>query len=96
MCLVCKFVFFFFSSRRRHTRYWRDWSSDVCSSDLARRMKVGRSRIHLLTVVRRLPDKSVEQMPDTRPNLVVSRTDRVVPVNGEVGLSRPILIASIA
>src|SRR5215217_7693760 len=27
-------VFFFFSSRRRHTRYWRDWSSDVCSSDL--------------------------------------------------------------
>src|ERR671921_1601474 len=28
------FFFFFFSSRRRHTRYWRDWSSDVCSSDL--------------------------------------------------------------
>src|SRR3712207_7853472 len=28
--------FFFFSSRRRHTRYWRDWSSDVCSSDLRR------------------------------------------------------------
>src|SRR3712207_9584221 len=27
-------IFFFFSSRRRHTRYWRDWSSDVCSSDL--------------------------------------------------------------
>src|SRR5690606_39985405 len=28
------FVFFFFSSRRRHTRFSRDWSSDVCSSDL--------------------------------------------------------------
>src|SRR6266542_6645007 len=27
-------VFFFFSSRRRHTRCYRDWSSDVCSSDL--------------------------------------------------------------
>src|SRR5438874_4740001 len=27
---------FFFSSRRRHTRSLRDWSSDVCSSDLAR------------------------------------------------------------
>src|SRR5690349_23043601 len=26
---------FFFSSRRRHTRSLRDWSSDVCSSDLA-------------------------------------------------------------
>src|SRR3712207_204517 len=32
MCNVS--MFFFFSSRRRHTRYWRDWSSDVCSSDL--------------------------------------------------------------
>src|SRR2546421_2941636 len=30
--LVCSF--FFFSSRRRHTRSDRDWSSDVCSSDL--------------------------------------------------------------
>src|SRR5260370_7414410 len=28
-------VFFFFSSRRRHTRFKCDWSSDVCSSDLA-------------------------------------------------------------
>src|SRR5690606_39780702 len=27
-------VHFFFSSRRRHTRFSRDWSSDVCSSDL--------------------------------------------------------------
>src|SRR5688500_20366952 len=28
-------LFFFFSSRRRHTRLQGDWSSDVCSSDLA-------------------------------------------------------------
>src|SRR3712207_7381094 len=33
--LKYRILFFFFSSRRRHTRYWRDWSSDVCSSDLA-------------------------------------------------------------
>src|SRR5205809_4614835 len=32
---VFVFFFFFFSSRRRHTRCSRDWSSDVCSSDLA-------------------------------------------------------------
>src|SRR5207247_3735561 len=32
ICIV--FFFFFFSSRRRHTRSTRDWSSDVCSSDL--------------------------------------------------------------
>src|SRR5215813_14365783 len=43
MCIYCSFLFclwmfymffFFFSSRRRHTRCGRDWSSDVCSSDL--------------------------------------------------------------
>src|SRR3712207_7854752 len=34
------FLCFFFSSRRRHTRYWRDWSSDVCSSDLRGEMFV--------------------------------------------------------
>src|SRR6267378_4562039 len=44
MCFICIvvfllgitafFFFFFFSSRRRHTRSLRDWSSDVCSSDL--------------------------------------------------------------
>src|SRR5690625_742883 len=31
---MCSPIFFFFSSRRRHTRWPRDWSSDVCSSDL--------------------------------------------------------------
>src|SRR5690606_40269231 len=31
--MMC-FTYFFFSSRRRHTRFSRDWSSDVCSSDL--------------------------------------------------------------
>src|SRR5207245_4314884 len=34
LCDVLFFYFFFFSSRRRHTRCYRDWSSDVCSSDL--------------------------------------------------------------
>src|SRR5438067_10607205 len=32
--IFCFVIFFFFSSRRRHTRSKRDWSSDVCSSDL--------------------------------------------------------------
>src|ERR1041385_9348441 len=35
MPVVVVFFVFFFSSRRRHTRCSRDWSSDVCSSDLA-------------------------------------------------------------
>src|SRR5256886_11485710 len=34
-CVPMSSVFFFFSSRRRHTRFDCDWSSDVCSSDLA-------------------------------------------------------------
>src|SRR5690348_18113412 len=34
----CLFCFFFFSSRRRHTRWTGDWSSDVCSSDLVSRL----------------------------------------------------------
>src|SRR3712207_7215064 len=36
---------FFFSSRRRHTRYWRDWSSDVCSSDLSEVEAILRSAV---------------------------------------------------
>src|SRR6266571_8353512 len=35
-------IFFFFSSRRRHTRLTCDWSSDVCSSDLEPRMREAR------------------------------------------------------
>src|SRR2546422_4749020 len=34
LCAILFIFFFFFSSRRRHTRCSRDWSSDVCSSDL--------------------------------------------------------------
>src|SRR5690606_41039420 len=34
-CHLLYSICFFFSSRRRHTRFSRDWSSDVCSSDLS-------------------------------------------------------------
>src|SRR5256885_6545519 len=37
MTLARGYLFFFFSSRRRHTRLQGDWSSDVCSSDLGSR-----------------------------------------------------------
>src|SRR2546429_4815034 len=47
---MVNYSFFFFSSRRRHTRCSRDWSSDVCSSDLfegavCRPMKVGKEEV---------------------------------------------------
>src|SRR5690606_40256751 len=43
---VLVFCVFFFSSRRRHTRFSRDWSSDVCSSDLRRRGRRRRTSPH--------------------------------------------------
>src|SRR5215469_920220 len=44
-------VFFFFSSRRRHTRSLRDWSSDVCSSDLAEGLRTHGRLGHLPRVL---------------------------------------------
>src|SRR3712207_2791235 len=64
---------FFFSSRSRHTRYWRDWSSDVCSSDLETSLTVpgikyvvdpGTARISRYshrTKVQRLPIEPISQ-----------------------------------
>src|SRR4051812_49949759 len=42
-------VFFFFSSRRRHTRLTCDWSSDVCSSDLLSAISAANLRASLRT-----------------------------------------------
>src|SRR5256886_12913751 len=41
----CRTSFFFFSSRRRHTRFDCDWSSDVCSSDLADRPLLAQGKV---------------------------------------------------
>src|SRR5260370_1582350 len=47
---VARVFYFFFSSRRRHTRFKCDWSSDVCSSDLIAVSEVEAS-IHILRIV---------------------------------------------
>src|SRR2546429_6413353 len=44
--------FFFFSSRRRHTRCSRDWSSDVCSSDLLDHRGMGKAQVGPSLVLR--------------------------------------------
>src|SRR5690606_40443253 len=41
---------FFFSSRRRHTRFSRDWSSDVCSSDLGWTWVLTRHGVHVSAI----------------------------------------------
>src|SRR3712207_7924243 len=51
-------LFFFFSSRRRHTRYWRDWSSDVCSSDLYPE----EFKAEAVQLARSSPEKSIRQL----------------------------------
>src|SRR5690625_5702255 len=80
---------FFFSSRRRHTSWPRDWSSDVCSSDLRPAQQVGlservpgeglRDRHHLLLV----DDQAVggaEHLLQGFGQLRVDRGDRLLTV----------------
>ena len=52
---------FFFSSRRRHTRYIGDWSSDVCSSDLHERAFVHPAREGDEDADRRVKELEVSQ-----------------------------------
>src|SRR5271157_154552 len=63
------FFCFFFSSRRRHTRCGRDWSSDVCSSDL-----VGRNHLAARDRAQRAPDQAVDCALD-EPRAAVSEQD---------------------
>src|SRR3712207_7431772 len=54
---------FFFSSRRRHTRYWRDWSSDVCSSDLIAPFRLNPD---LIVTVEATPDTTIALTTGTK------------------------------
>src|SRR5699024_12193887 len=51
---LCIRFCFFFSSRRRHTRSKRDWSSDVCSSDLGNRARGAGKREAIFCSTRRI------------------------------------------
>src|SRR5438128_12237362 len=51
---------FFFSSRRRHTRCYRDWSSDVCSSDL-RLQQLAHGREQVVEVVSHAPGQLADR-----------------------------------
>src|SRR5260370_22820149 len=71
LALVCArkieiiFLFFFFSSRRRHTRFKCDWSSDVCSSDL-RPSQVVELRNGKVDVLHPALDDPIERCPAPR------------------------------
>src|SRR3972149_4722623 len=61
--VVC--VIFFFSSRRRHTRFDCDWSSDVCSSDLQQQAEMA---IVLKKFIKEVSNDKLPQQPDHQNN----------------------------
>src|SRR2546429_2780451 len=71
MIIVVVIIVFFFSSRRRHTRCSRDWSSDVCSSDLTPQMIA--PGMHLTAVGGDCPGK-----PELPPDILRRPEARVV------------------
>src|SRR3712207_8722577 len=85
ICRLYVFVFFF-SSRRRHTRYWRDWSSDVCSSDLlaALARREGRivSRAELYETVWGAPMRADERSVDVYVHKLRSKLAEALPEIG--------------
>src|SRR6266481_7818269 len=76
---------FFFSSRRRHTRWNCDWSSDVCSSDLAKLLEDGEYLCSLRTMYRVLAEagqvrerRAQRRHPVyTKPQLVATAPNQV-------------------
>src|SRR5699024_11699859 len=78
--VFCLFPFFFFSSRRRHTRSKRDWSSDVCSSDLLLSGNFG----VLVTTTDEDPEVATEETSRRRYlNLSSATLDRHGPLEGD-------------
>src|SRR4051794_22526432 len=60
------FLFFFFSSRRRHTRWTGDWSSDVCSSDLARCTRASNQGVVQTTQADHVPLSGTDRSEERR------------------------------
>src|SRR6266567_5693759 len=101
--ITCLWNTFFFSSRRRHTRFDCDWSSDVCSSDLLERALAVRIRVEQAIGVlaerhRIRPRQAFEQLRavargrgqrviDIAGDVIASATNPLLPLPEE--LSRP-------
>src|SRR2546429_1891416 len=96
---------FFFSSRRRHTRCSRDWSSDVCSSDLVRLAGAdcfhGLPALELVGVVEAAVPEHLRDMPaklrvERLADLVVLQTgDRLLELRGEGSRPRPTQVTAL-
>src|SRR5258706_4453798 len=67
-------LFFFFSSRRRHTRLVSDWSSDVCSSDLS----LGRPKTAMVAFGKQLSDTDIAAVITFERNSWGNKTGEVI------------------
>src|SRR5215510_13749257 len=91
--------FFFFSSRRRHTRWPRDWSSDVCSSDLVAHAAredllepIALGLVRMPVAVRVMSDRGGDGLELALEAVLVERSTRDDPRGGvdrEPGGARP-------
>src|SRR5215813_1144448 len=76
-------VVVFFSSRRRHTRCGRDWSSDVCSSDLGAR-SFSKKTVQWLAVKKTFGEISVPE-----------QIGKILPVVGDLTMNAPELLKKL-
>src|SRR6266542_6592060 len=96
------FFFFFFSSRRRHTRCYRDWSSDVCSSDLPHRVVVdvcrGRGRLRGYASILGDEDRNAEQVDALgilRIDADLAHVPRILVVRTRLSPARAVVVRPI-
>src|SRR5882762_5494288 len=87
-------MFFFFSSRRRHTRFKCDWSSDVCSSDLPEKVRRRILSLPAWYEVRKAPENQTTAFPITlhrgeREAILLAETLRpdVILIDEQIGRS---------
>src|SRR5690606_41009444 len=74
---------FFFSSRRRHTSFSRDWSSDVCSSDLESALLNNVLGLTPGTLGKEILEQGARQLADTYPGVVQIHKEKVTEVRKE-------------
>src|SRR5262245_64249032 len=90
-------LFFFFSSRRRHTRCLSDWSSDVCSSDLFELLGASGTRRRLQAAVARGLTRFVGRQQELAAlhqalEQVAAGQGQVVALVGEAGVGKSRLV----
>src|SRR5436309_4869934 len=84
MCVRSGCCFFFFSSRRRHTRFSRDWSSDVCSSDLDGAATIARELEERARSLKRQCGIGTTGLKEIGGKLADLRSEGVLTVSGEL------------